>query len=321
MKRNEILRKLVFSVPEIKKKRVIIMSDIKCEADDPYAIVHQLLTPCLEIKGIIATHFEWRYIHIEELKNQRGTSMEQSYYEGMRILKLMEIEDVYLFKGSKYELMNQDNLPLSPGADFIIEEAMKKDNKPLYVTVQGALTDIAIAYLKEPSIADKLTVVFVGGGRYPKGGDEMNVKNDLLSAQIVFNSPIKLWQIPINVYSTLEVSITELIHNVKPYGKIGEYLYNQLIEVNEFYGSIPIRLPFPHGESWVLGDNSIVSVLLQNENRMCWHIEKAPKINDDLTYFPNPEGKEIKVFDVIDSRMTINDLFLKLKICYGDEVR
>lgn len=243
--------------------------------------------------------------------------MEKSYNEGQKILDLMEIEDIPLFKGSRYELKNEKDLPESPGADFIIEEAMREDSKPLYIAVQGALTDVAIAYLKEPKIADKLTVLFVGGGKYPKGGDETNVKNDLIAARIIFDSPIKLWQIPINVYGTLEVSITELIHNVKPCGKIGEYLYNQLIEVNNFYGNIPIRLPFPHGESWVLGDNSIVSVLLQNESRMCWHIEKSPKINNDLTYSPNPDGKDIKVFDEIDSRMTINDLFLKLRICYG----
>lgn len=71
MKRSEVLKKLDFSVPETKKKRIIITSDIKCEADDPYAIVHQLLTPCLEVKAIIATHFEWRFLHIEKLKNQR----------------------------------------------------------------------------------------------------------------------------------------------------------------------------------------------------------------------------------------------------------
>ena len=42
-------------------------------------------------------------------------------------------------------------------------------------------------------------------------------------------------------------------------------------------------------------------------------MEKAPYINDDLTYSPNPNGKEIRVYDAIDTRMTIDDFF-KVKI-------
>ena len=319
MKRSEILDRLGFTVPQIKKKRVIIHSDIDAEADDPFAIMHHLLTPCLEVKGIIASHFEWRYKTFESLKSQIGTTLERSYVEGKKILELAGIDDVPLFKGSKYELQSEDDLPESEGADFIIAEAMKEDDMPLFIALQGNLTDLAIAYKKEPRIADRLTAIFIGGGGYPEGGDEPNIKTDLIASRIVFASPINLWQIPSTTYSTMEISLTELVDKVKPCGVVGEYLCEKMIGVNNYYGQAPIRIPFPHGESWSLGDNPTISVLLQNDSRAYWHTDKAPLINDDLTYTVNPDGKEIRVYHAINIRLTIEDLFSKLKRCYGAE--
>jgi len=40
-----------------KRIRVIINTDARNEADDQYAIVHGLLTPCFDLHGIIPAHF------------------------------------------------------------------------------------------------------------------------------------------------------------------------------------------------------------------------------------------------------------------------
>ena len=40
-----------FTVPENKRVRVIVSSDTACEADDPFAIAHALLSPKLEVKA------------------------------------------------------------------------------------------------------------------------------------------------------------------------------------------------------------------------------------------------------------------------------
>ena len=45
-----------FDVPDYKKIRVIIDTDAACEADDPFAIVHAILSPKLIVKGIVAEH-------------------------------------------------------------------------------------------------------------------------------------------------------------------------------------------------------------------------------------------------------------------------
>ena len=115
----------------------------------------------------------------------------------------------------------------------------------------------------------------------------------------------------------MNISFAELITKVKPCGELGKYLVDKMFEVNDFYGRIPRRMDFPHGELWSIGDQPTVSVLLENAAGRNYHIEKAPHINDDMSYAPNPEGKEIFVFDSIDRRLTMEDFFAKLQLCYG----
>ena len=80
-------------------------------------------------------------------------------------------------------------------------------------------------------------------------------------------------------------------------------------------GSLGVNHQFPHGESWSIGDQPTISVLLQNPGNECWHTEKAV-INDDMTYGKSTNGREIRFYDEIDRRMTLEDFFAKLKLCY-----
>jgi hypothetical protein len=59
---------------------------------------------------------------------------------------------------------------------------------------------------------------------------------------------------------------------------------DKMFAVSDFYGSLPIRTEFPHGEIWSIGDQPTVSVLLEKR----YHEERAPRILDDMTYGPNP---------------------------------
>ncbi|MCM1098481.1 MAG: nucleoside hydrolase [Ruminococcus flavefaciens] len=347
MKREEILQRLRFTVPEKKRKRVIVHTDICNEADDPFAIMHHLLTPSEEVEGIIAGHNEWVMgVLLPMVAKQRGMSpeeferammqqdeekqsmttprcqsMEKSYQEGLKILKLAEIDDVPMLRGSVIELQSDkaEDLPESEGADFIIQQARKEDDRPLYVALQGCLTDLAIAYLKEPSIADKVIAIWIGGGKYPEGGDEFNLKQDILAARVLFNSPMEIWQIPVNVYVTMEFSLSELVDKIAPCGEIGAYLCDEMLTFNEKMGMTPGD--FPHGEIWSIGDNPTVSVLLQNSALPCYHMEHAPYINDDYTYTPRADSKLIRVYDSVDARLTLSDLFSKLRLCYGTAAR
>ena len=319
MKRAQVLERLGFSVPEIKKNRVIVHSDISAEADDPFAVVHHLLTPSEDVVGIIAANDEWKYRTVPSQRAMAGQSMMNSYREGQKILDLIGMDDVPLLKGAADYIADPARLPESEGADFIIREAMKEDDRPLYIALQAGLTDLAIAYLKEPRIAERLTAIWIGGGAYPVGGSEPNMRQDIFAAKLLFSSPIPLWQIPMDVYSTVLTSFAELKVKVKRCGALGKYLFDRMIAVNEWYGRVPQRMPFPHGERWSLGDQPTVSVLLMNGNGNYYDVRRAPIIQDDMMYREDPNGKEIRVYHTIDVRLTLEDLFAKLYLWYDGE--
>lgn len=315
MKREEVLKCLGYDVPDIKKKRVILHSDIASEADDPFAIVHHLLCPTEEIVGIIAANFEWRFRTIPPLKEMAGHSMEKSYEQGKKLLELMKIEDVPLYRGAKNFIEDRHQLPVSEGSQFIIQEAMKESDKPLYIALMGTLTDLAVAYLTEPKIADRIqAAIWIGGAAYPNGGQESNLQQDVYAAQVLFESPMPIWQIPINVYSGGNLSFAELVTKVQPCGELGQWLCDTMFAVNEFYGNVPYRMDFPHGELWSIGDQPTVSALLENVSGQKRHVEKAPYINDDMTYTFNPSGKDIYVYDETDRRLLLEDFFARLHL-------
>ena len=331
MKREEVLKRLGFTVPDCKKKRVIIASDVNCEADDPFAIMHHLLTPSFEVKGIIACHFEYVPRSMEAMAKQRGegesaegsgyaagrfATMDRSYAEGELILQLAGIDDVPLLRGAKREISEMNDLPESEGADFIIEEALRDDPRPLYVCMLGGETDLAIAYLKKPEIAKKVIAVGILGGVYPEGGWEFNLVQDIKAVNTLFQSPMEFWQIPMNVYGSTEISFAELVRYIRPCGEIGKWLVGQMLEFQQRTASADRDWPNP--EMWSIGDNPTVGVLLQGEGNRTWHTRKAPRVGDDCTYTEDPDGKEIRVYDSYDVRMTLSDLIAKLQLCYGN---
>ena len=67
-------------IPEPSNKvRVILNTDAKNEADDQYAIVHTILTPLFDLRGIIPAHFG----------DRRGPGSLRASYE--EVLKLLDL--------------------------------------------------------------------------------------------------------------------------------------------------------------------------------------------------------------------------------------
>lgn len=306
MRREEILGRMGMALPVHKQVRVIVTSDVSNEADDPFAIAHHLLTPLFDIRGIIAGHYESKAPGSCE-------TMERSYQALLELMKEMEIDDVPALRGCTAPLRDEKDAPDSEGVEFLIEEALRQDERPLYVAAQGALTDVAAALNRCPEAGEHMTVVWIGGGPYPQGCGEFNLMQDIVAARVVFASGAGLWQIPVNVYGCAETTMAELALKVRPCGTAGRYLYRQLEEYNL---STDEPGGLRKGENWTLGDSPAVAALLQNEWRGNFHMEKAPYIDDNMNYLPDPDGKQIRVYDSIDVRMLLEDLFSKLALCY-----
>ena len=306
MKRSDILKRIGITPPPASRIRLIVDTDAKNEADDQFAIMHHLLTPMFDVCGIIATHFEQKAGHT-------GTSMEASYREIEKVLTLAEIEDVPFFRGCVSPLRSPGDTPESEGTAFLISQARQPGK--LYIAVQGAMTNVAAAINAAPDIAANLVILWNGGGPYPKGRPEFNVMQDPDAVRAVLASNAEIWQTDQSVYCTLEVTLAELKSRVGSCGKIGRYLVEQLEAENqiEYNPNFLLR----SGENWVLGDNTTAAVLLMNRLRGNWHVDHAPIIREDLTYQANPNGKLIRVYDSIDVRMTLEDLYAKLSLAYG----
>lgn len=287
---------LLFDVPDYKKIRVIVDTDAACEADDPFAIVHALLSPKLIVKGIVAEHF-----------NVEG-SVERSYQEINTILDAMKL-DVPVLMGQKGPI--DKDLEISEGVDFIISEALKDDEKPLFVLCQGAITNLAVAFKKCPEIVKRLTVIWIGThGAAPAIAPfrEFNAGNDTTAANMILGSGTDLWLVPSKVYTTITIGIAEIQRRIYPCGEIGRHLFTQMVDYNNSEGA-----GWTKGESWSLGDSPAIAISL---NPDCGHFEyvNAPFVNENTDSEVCETNPVIRVYTDVDSRYILEDLIAKLEL-------
>lgn len=284
------------SYPPAAKKRVIVNTDAKNEADDQYAIVHAILSPSFELHGIISAHFG---------TGKSATSMQDSYDETELILRLMNLQGQIPHVAGAPAAMPDENTPVdSPGAQLIIEEAMKDDDRPLHVAFYGPITEMASALLLEPRIEERnIRVIWIGGGDWPNGGREYNLSNDVPAANVVMRSNLELWQVPRNTYKTLGVSYAELIEKVYPQGELGKYLVDQLLEYNARNN--------PEYEYRSLGDSPCVGLIMDPGcGRFDWR--PAPTFDEQMHYVHGGQNRPIRVYEDVNPRFIHEDFFAKL---------
>ena len=288
-----------FDISDYKKIRVIVDTDAACEADDPFAIVHALLSPKLIIKGICAEHF-----------NAPG-STKKSYDEIKTILDAMDM-DVPVYMGEEGPLSDK---PVSPAADFIIREALTDDTHPLYVLCQGAITNVAAALRKCPDIISKMTIVWIGthgAGDVKAPFREFNAGNDIDSANFVLRSGADIRLVPSNVYTTITIGIAEIEDKILPCGKIGEHLYKNLVDYNN-----SSEAGWTKGESWSLGDSPAIAIAL-NPDCGRHSMQHAPVVLEDTSSKFDAAMPMIDVYETADSRYILGDLISKLRLTYID---
>jgi inosine-uridine nucleoside N-ribohydrolase len=288
----------VFDVafPPEAKRRVIVNTDAKNEADDQYAIVHAVLTPSFDLHGIIPAHYGAR---------KTPTSLQESHDETVKLLCLMDLEgEVRVEDGAPHAIPDESTPADSPGARLIIEEAMKDDERVLHVAFYGPLTDMASALLLEPEIQDRaIRVIWIGGGAWPSGSREYNCSNDIHAANVVMKSKLEVWQVPRSTYRTMSVSYAELIEKVYPQGEIGKYLVEQLLEHN--------AKTRPEMEYRSLGDSPCIGLIMDPEcGRFSWR--PAPTFDEQMHYVHSGQHRPIRVYENVNTRFIHEDLFAKL---------
>ncbi|MGY0063990.1 nucleoside hydrolase [Streptomyces sp. LZ34] len=306
-----------FVPPAGPRSRTIISNDFGADPDGLFALVHHVLSPSTEVRQVIGAHALLPTDPFDKAEHQA----QHAYENAVKVLRLMGRKDVKACAGSNDKLKDAKTPIVTAGAEAIVAEAMRTDTKlPLYITAGGTLTDVASAYLMEPKIADKATLVWIGGASYPDGGKEYNFSTDPIAAQVLFNdSTIPIWQIPSDVYGMCMVSDFELQRYVAPAGAIGRWLWEYQLA---FYERMSKTLNF--GEVYQLGDSPLVLLTALTSPWEAtatytspYTTRYAPTLNADGTYTARSSGRKIRVYTGVDTRLMFGDFFAKLELLYS----
>ena len=170
----------VLGMASADRKAVVVTTDIGNEVDDQWALAHLALSPELDIKGVVTTH-------APNLAAPAAQTSEKFALE--LIAKLPSKFRPKVIAGSSKPLAEPGKPLPNAGVDFLIEQAKgRTSDRRLIVVVLGSATDVASAFLTDPTMADRVTIVAMGFNEYPKGGDPWNVKNDPIAWRILLES-------------------------------------------------------------------------------------------------------------------------------------
>ncbi|MFJ2553383.1 nucleoside hydrolase [Microbacterium sp. NPDC087591] len=291
--------------PTSPRRKVLISTDAANEADDQFAVAHALLSPVLDVRGVLPAHFG------------RNGSRAASRAEVDRLCDLMSVGDsITIADGAEGALTDAQTPRPSAASQLIIDEA-HSDDRRLCIAVLGPLTDVASALLEDPSlVATDPLVVWVGGPPYegPAGySPEFNLVNDVPASEVVLASGVELWQIPMPVYTMVGVGHAELRERLSGTSPLGDYLVDQLIEFNTTvsYGPLDFRS---------LGDSPAIGALL-NPLGARWSLRPPPRFTVDAQIDGVlDEHRRIRVCEGFDTRWLIEDMFAKLR-AWGDAER
>jgi purine nucleosidase len=303
------------------RARVIIDNDLSGDPDGLVQLAHHLLSPSVDIRLVIGSHL------------RQGDGWDPSTDTADRAKVAADIiatmtgrDDVTIMAGSNTPLRDRDTPIRSAAALALVAEAMRDDTDlPLYVTCGAGLTEIASAWLIEPRIADRLTLIWIGGHEHdglaepPPGGSDMeyNLHIDPLAGQVVFNdSNLNVWQVPRNMYRTVIASRAELLVRMRPHGPLGRHLFDSLASVIERVLQFGMHL----GETYVLGDSPLVLLTalvtaFEPGPASSFHVTRpCPRIAESGLYEPNPDGRPLRIYTQLDNRALLEDLYAKLQL-------
>lgn len=167
------------------KIRIILDTDANNELDDQHAIAYMLFNEQkFDVEGITVN------------KTRNGGSIDDHYAEAVRVVKLCARDSrVKVYKGATGtydEIKDHIDEPTFDGSaavNFIIQQARTQDQRKLVLMPIGKLTNISLALTKDPSIASKVRIVWLGTN-YPDPG-EYNYVNDTTALKPILDSDVE----------------------------------------------------------------------------------------------------------------------------------
>lgn len=302
------------------RSRVIIDNDFSGDPDDLYQLVHHLLSPGIEIRAVVASHLrpgDPLDLGPDTAANAAAVAEDVFARMGLDSTELIH-------KGASTALVDTTTPQDSPAARAIVAEAMRDDvDTPLFFAAGGGLTDLASAYLIEPRIAERMTLIWIGGSEHAgiavPPPDAMPIEYNLLidvnAARVLFDAQdLTIWQVPRNIYRQCLVSDAELRHRVAARGPLGEYLYDEVALVQKMTHESGREI----SESYALGDSPLVLLTalrstFQPDASSSYYVERpTPEMTAEGTYRPVVGTRPMRIYTQVDVRLMFEDMYLKL---------
>jgi len=274
---------------------MVLDTDAFNEIDDQFAIAYLTGTgDRAEVEAIYAAPYEGR------TAVSAAEGMTKSFEEISRVLELCE-SNVPSFRGSQRFLATADDSVRCPAVADLVERAMGATHSDRLTVVSiGALTNVASALNAAPDIAERCTVVWLGGHSpsWPHN-EEFNLQGDIAAAQAVFDSPVPLYVVPcLGVASHLRISRVELEQHLDAAVPIARFL------TERFHGAVPrdgVRTK-------VIWDIAAVAWLVLPESVQSYQ-RATPRIAADGGYVNDPRRPQCRFAYHLDRDAIFADMF------------
>lgn len=286
--------------PPKAKVRAVLDTDTYNEIDDQFALAYAYLSKeKIQLEAVYAAPF------FNDRSTGPGDGMEKSYQEILRLLKLLgKSPDGFAFRGSDKYLEDVTKPLRSEAALDLVKKAQSSTpENPLYVITVGCITNIASALLIDPTIIDKIVVVWLGGNSldWPTQ-KEFNLMQDVKAAQVVFNSGVPFVTMPCEpVVSHFLTTMPELEKYLKGKNELSDYLYKTVLDYSG------------KQEAWskVIWDVTAVAWVV-NSNWLPSNLEHSPILTDQVTFSFDHSRHFIRMANNLNRDAIYRDLFLKL---------
>ena len=293
---------------EVPGRRIdaVLDTDTYNEIDDQFAVAYLLRMPeRVRVCGLTAAPF------LNARSSSPADGMEKSYRELQKILTLAGRADLLdrTFRGSERFLPDENTPVPSDAADYLVQlSASYSAEKPLYIVAIGAITNVASALLLDPSMKERVVVVWLGGhARSWVDTREFNMMQDVAAARVVFGCGVPLVQLPcIGVVDRFLTTRYELEHWLAGKNELCDYLVRNTVEEAERYAA---------GKPWsrVIWDVTAVAWLVNDDDRFLHtRLVPAPIPEYDDRYADAPERHLMRVADRVDRDALFADLVRRL---------
>ena len=170
--------------PGARRTRVLLDTDANNELDDQHAIAYMLFSgDVFQVEGITVN------------RTRGGGDVEQQAKEAERIVTLAGLERrFHVIRGANGSFADiaphvaERTFDGSDAVDLILRRSRVKAATKLVLVPVGKLTNIALALKKDPSLAERVRVVWLGSN-YPEPG-EYNQENDEGALQYVLDTSV-----------------------------------------------------------------------------------------------------------------------------------